>query len=728
MEISASFLNILPLISSPHPVYLYRRADYDEIRSRLAKTDWTLILSQGSVDGAVETFYSILYQLRNDFVPIKSARKAKYPPWFSIPLIKILKEKAKFHRKFKVYGNRDDEQTFKLLRDRAKKVERESYNDYILSIENEIVSNPKAFWTFSKDIRQTSSLPSNMTYLDESCLDGSGICNLFSKYFSSTFLQQDSGPISVTQTYAFNQFDNSLGDIASIEVNVKQVCQLLKSLDLSKSAGPDDLPAVFLSNCADELCVPVSILFGRSLQEGIMPHKWKLAYVTPIHKKGPKGNVENYRPISKLCLLAKVIERLVFDQTYNSLSLYLSPYQHVFLKNRSTVTNLAVFTDFLTEQVDRGNQIDVIYTDYSKAFDRIDHDILLLKLQKLGIRGDLFRWFSSYILNRSQAVVIKGYISTWTGIPSGVPQGSLLGPLLFTIFINDIHHCFSHSRFLLFADDMKVFRVVNKQCDAIKLQADLSSLDNYCHINKLDLNVSKCFSITFARKKHTFAFTYAIKNHNLTSQSEAKDLGVILDRRLMFDKHITNTINKASKALGFVVRMSKCFRNMKTIKIIYCSYVRSHLEYASVIWNPLYDTYKAAIEKLQKRFTRFLFYKFRIPRMSYNERCSKLHLAPLDLRRGVSDVVFLLKLVRGVTDCPDLLGKIALKVPSCGLRNNVYTPFSVPFARTNYRQNSFLVRACLAFNKMNIDVDLFHDTIHMIRMAMLESTDSMATH
>lgn len=283
------------------------------------------------------------------------------------------------------------------------------------------------------------------------------------------------------------------------------------------------------------------------------------------------------------------------------------------MRGRSTVSNLVLLNDNLTAAMDKGNQVDVIYTDYSKAFDRINHKILLIKLQGVGIRGDLLRWFASYISNRSQAVVISNYISSWVSIPSGVPQGSLLGPLLFAIFVNDINSCLHSSSLLCFADDMKVFSAISAREDVDALQADLSRLDRYCTLNQLDLNPSKCFSVTFSRKKNIVqsSYYYKLKGHALERKTLVKDLGVWHDTKLLFDSHVDSVATKAYRALGFVMRNSVGFTKAKTLKILYCTFVRSHLEYASQVWNPNYRVYIDRLESIQKKFLKFLCYRLR---------------------------------------------------------------------------------------------------------------------
>lgn len=220
-----------------------------------------------------------------------------------------------------------------------------------------------------------------------------------------------------------------------------------------------------------------------------MPTIWKSAYVTPIHKKGPKNLIENYRPISKLCLFAKILEKVIYKQLYGALKHSLSSQQHGFLKGRSTTSNLIVCSEYLTLHMSKPSQVDVIYTDYNKCFDRIDHTVLLRKLQSVGIRGNLYRWFTSYVRNRCQTVVLSGYTSSPMHVPSGVPQGSLLGPLLFNIIVNDVYSCFKYSKVILYADDMKILCPIDSQESALLLQDDLDRFNNYCLLNKLDLKV-----------------------------------------------------------------------------------------------------------------------------------------------------------------------------------------------------------------------------------------------
>ncbi|CAB3243345.1 unnamed protein product [Arctia plantaginis] len=331
----------------------------------------------------------------------------------------------------------------------------------------------------------------------------------------------------------------------------------------------------------------------------------------------------------------------------------------------------------------------------------------------MGVGGNLFRWFTSYVENRCQTVVLNGYTSrrTLTNIPSGVPQGSLLGPLLFNIFINDIDNCFLTSKIILYADDLKVMKQINRVQDAIELQEDLNRFQAYCKTNKLDLNVNKCYVCSFTRKHSPIFQVYKLLDTPLSRVSNIKDLGVTFDSKLLFDTHIYNIVSKASKALGFLLRVSADFKNIKTIKILYCSLVRSHLEYCSQVWNPMYNVYIDRIERIQRRFLGYIQYRCSCYLPDYVTRCKKFHILPLIERRKIADLSFLFGIMRGAVDSSELVSKIALNVPTAHLRG--FNLLHVPIVDSKYRQNSYMIRASRMYNAAcrSVDIDIFSSSV-----------------
>jgi len=264
---------------------------------------------------------------------------------------------------------------------------------------------------------------------------------------------------------------------------------------------------------------------------------------------------------------------------------------------------------------------------------------------------------------------------------------------------------------------MKIYSKISSIKDIEALQCDLSRLGDYCKINKLDLNPAKCSIVTYSRKHSPLQAAYEIKGQVLTRCDGVRDLGVYHDSKLLFDIHIDQIIAKASKALGFVMRISGCFKRAKTFKILYCTFVRSHLEYASQVWNPYYNKYIDRLERVQKRFIRFLCFRLNINYSShdYLNLCKRFHIQPLVNRRRLADCTYLMKIVSNEIDCPNLLQKLHFRVPQRFTRFN--PPMSVPFSSTNYRQSSFIVRASRDFNRLcsQYSFDLFNTKCSEVR-------------
>lgn len=373
----------------------------------------------------------------------------------------------------------------------------------------------------------------------------------------------------------------------------------------------------------------------------------------------------------------------------------LSQHQHGFIKGRSTVTNLFCITQFIADSIDKGLQTDVIYTDFSRAFDRLDHTILIMKLRAHGFSNDMLNFFASYLSDRMQYVECSGHQSVETLATSGVPQGSNLGPLLFDIFVDDIVNDLDVNC-LIYADDLKIYCHITCIDDCITLQNNLNKINEWCYINKLPLNALKCNVMTYSNKVNVNKFDYTLDDIVLKRPETFQDLGVTFDQKLSFNHHIDNIITCCFKALGFIVRNTTDFSNTSTLKLLFFTFVRSRLEYASIIWCPHYNIHVQNVERVQRRLLKFCCYKedgvyppIGLPNSDLLDRFS---LDSLQMRREKSQIIYLYKLLNNMVDCPQILSMLNFHVPRPSVREK--PTFHLDTPRTNVKKFSLLYGMC----------------------------------
>lgn len=702
--IDATDITYTPLPTASIKKYIFTKGDYGKINEFLSSVDWEVEFDGKSIDEAVTSFYNNLNHSIDLHVPIARIKTSRriFPSWYSSSLIKIIKEKDKMHKKWKAYQNPRDYDEFCLIRARYHRVHNACYNKFLCLNQIKITHDPKRFWTFVKSKRGQDTYPSKFTYNNVSLSQGENIVQGFNNYFRNMFSEK----LSHYRPYDIIPPQNNFIDhVSTINFSEKLVLNVLRKLDTNKNAGCDNIPPLFISKCAYSLVQPLTILFNRSVQAGVFPDVWKQARIVPIHKKGSRIKIENYRPISILNTFGKLFEKLVYDSIYPIIIKGIPTQQHGFLRNRSTVTNLTLFSKYVLDSMECGGQVDVVYTDFEKAFDRVDHVILISKLGALGIQGDLLRWIESYLANRSQLVVMGGYSSDVVDIPSGVPQGSHLGPLLYNAYLYDIYACLSHSEFLMYADDTKIFRVIKSLSDAMKVQDDLNMLTEFYNKNRVKINSKKCSVISFTRRITPILYSYKISGHIIERVKNVKDLGIHLDSKFILDSHIEKINNKAYRNLGFIMRTCSVFRNMHCIKSLYFAYVRSVLEYGCNVWSPQYAVYKNSIERTQKKFINYLNYRTQSSYTTYEDSCIGHNMLSLNNRRILLDMMLLYDILHGLMDCSELVRAVGLCTPRRRTRHTQL--LHVPVHRRNYASNETITRACRTYNQLFNDIDIF---------------------
>lgn len=364
---------------------------------------------------------------------------------------------------------------------------------------------------------------------------------------------------------------------------------------------------------------------------------------------------------------------------------------------------------------------------FRKAFDKVDHELLLNKIAFNGIRGNLLRWFHSYITNRSQKVVINGYHSNFTQVTSGVPQGSILGPLLFNIYINDIGKCFQYTKHLMYADDLKIYKSIASINDCLLFQQDLDRLTDYCYNNKLQLSLPKCHYLNFTKNKHIVSYAYNLCQAPLQKVTSIKDLGITLDHKLHLDLHIEKIINKAYQLYGFIMRSTQDFKRVASYLCLYKALVRSQLEYAVSVWYPFYNKYVDMIENVQRRFLRGMHYRCYGYYLPYDQLLNKYKLLTLSSRRQYLEAMNLFKIVRNKLDCIDLNNLLCYLVPRTIHRRRVCAGklFAVGHSRTNTGLRSPVRRMVANYNKNFVHIDIFTCTMGQFKSLICKSLSNI---
>lgn len=714
-------LQTSPEILRPLPVHRdldFNRCNYDAVIAELGMYNWEERLRAANTNTAITIFYDELFDIIGRHTPFRRTdiRRTSNPPWWNSTLRRQRNVLRKARRRFLRHRTEDNRITLRRLEVDYNENVSSSFREYIFRIENEVKADPSSFWRFVKSRKSSLSIPPAMFFEGITSDNVEGSVELFATFFKSVY-NATSPSVSPESLSSLPSYDIYL---PRPTFTSSEVISALRNIDPSKGPGPDTLPPVFIHRCAEVLGPPLCRIFNLSLFEGVFPDAWKISAVTPIHKSGDVHDVKNYRPISILCTLAKTLELLIHDKMYSAAKPVLSQYQHGFVKNRSTITNLMAYTSTLNSSLEKRCQVDSIYIDFAKAFDKVPHELTLRKLDKLGFPDWLIMWLRSYLRDRSAIVKLGSVESSRFSTPSGVPQGSHLGPLIFVLFVNDLSHQLS-SHHLMYADDLKIYRIISSLIDCAALQQDIDNVANWCVTNGMEMNALKCKVISFAKTRTQLNYSYGVNGLKLDRVTSINDLGVILNSKLCFNEHITAMTSKAFAMLGFIRRNAREFRDPYALKTLYCSVVRSILEYAVQVWAPYHHTQITRIERVQRCFIRFALRRLpwneplRLP--PYAHRCQLIRLVSLQQRRVYLQRMFAFDILSNRIDCTELLQQANFFVPA--RRSRQRSLIWTARHRTVFGQNHPLEKCFSSLN--NVEAFDFHVTRERFKISARQS-------
>ena len=619
------------------------KTDWNAINVVISQTDWDHLFANLSVTEMLDKVMEVCEHAVSDNSPTKPRRKRANP----IPRErKILMRKRNKLRKQLLFTER--ERTESNIKAKLVDIERDLQISYRMQEDYEeekavsaIKNNPKYFYSYAKARYKTQPqvgpfLAENGDYITEP----SQLADMLSEQYKSAF----STPLDSYQIQP-NHVGDSLEDVFFSETHIKAAIDEVGS---NAAAGPDRFPAVLLKKCRDALARPLYLLWRASLDSGIIPSALKTSVITPIYKGGDRQQPKNYRPVALTSHLVKFFEKIIRKNIVHFLESrnLLNPNQHGFRTGHSCLSQLVQHYDRILQSMEAGKNVDIIYLDFAKAFDKLDFAITLGKLRQLGISGRVYAWIESFLTNRQQVVHVRGSKSEMEPVVSGVPQGSVLGPLLFLVLLGDIDETVSTSYLSSFADDTRVLGQISGTGDVDHLQRDLDAIYDWSRKNNAQLNAEKfeCIRYGYNQEIKTSTNYKANNGSPIESKSSVRDLGVLMSSDANFGEHIGNVVLSANLKCAWVLRTFKT-REIFLMLTLWRSLVVPVLDYCCQLWSPAVLGQIQKLEKVQASF----FKKFAgMARLTYWQQLEALKAYSLQRRRERYAIIYIWKALEGL--------------------------------------------------------------------------------
>ena len=674
-------------------VYCFNEENINRLKDVLYCSYQNVFFNENNIEGTWNTWKTILFDCINKFVPVKKIDNKKSLPWVNRTLKQMLRKQNRLHAQCKNNVKKYNCK-YKQFRTKVNNEMAKAKRLYVSYLCDNINGKPKKFWKFVKSCTKgNNGIAVLKDKFNKLVIDDDEKAEVLNREFASV--------ITVDNSECKNPCVNGMYQemLSDLVVRESQVYKLLKSLDISKATGPDNISGKMLKECAREIAPSLCKVFNVSLTLGCLPKDWRIANVTPIFKKGSHNDAANYRPVSITSLVCKILEKIIYDHIINFLDTHgiLLDNQHGFRKQRSCETQLLSAINDWSESLENRTPLDIIYLDFSRAFDSVPHKKLLYKLKKYGICNNVFNWLRSFLTKREQRVVVNGKYSSWSSVTSGVPQGTILGPLMFLIFINDICNNID-STCRLYADDCIIYRPIRNINDVVSLQMDLNRLYKWSEKWLLKFNVKKCKVMHISKNCNSLKMNYHIGKKQLEVTNCEQYLGIFISDDLSWKKHIQSIVSSSFQKLGLVNRVFyHCSPDIK--EKLYNHLVRSKLEYCCTVWDPHQIGLISLLEKVQKKGAHIVLgSNFE----TYEKALSDLKWSTLYHRREYHRNVMCYKIYNNLVDIPFYT---YFNVRNVRELRNVNTHHLEPkFARTDTCKYSFFYNTVESWNRLPANV------------------------
>ena len=679
----------------PRKVYIFSKANWPEMRNEALdfNNDYLLHHESRTVNENWTHLKDTLNHLLNTHVPSKLQKNKTQPPWLTNELRRKTNKKHRLYKKAKRSQNVKQLARFKSYKKSVQKEITRARNKYI----NENIvgglkeGNTKPFYKYIKSMKKDNvglaPLKSGSSLLTNASEKG----DILLQEFSGVFTKEDTSSIP--------WLGPAKEKMPEIKISSDGILKLLHVIKPHKASGPDRIPNRLLKELASELAPIMAALFNQSLSTGEVPDDWSNALISPVFKKGNVHLASNYRPVSLTSVACKLLEHVICSHIHAHLEQHglLTPVQHGFRKAHSCETQLLVTMDDFFSAFDAKIQTDVGILDFSRAFDTVPHQRLMGKLAHYGIQGTTIRWIEAFLCNRRMQVVVDGETTGPAPVVSGVPQGTVLGPLLFNIYINDMPQTVTEGTSIrLFADDCLVYRRIESPEDQQILQNDLHNLQQWAERWGMRFNASKCNIMHIARPRiKTLNKYYELCNQILDTVDSAKYLGIIISKDLEWHTQICSVVSKATSTLHLIARnLRQCPRSTRALA--YTTLVRPKLEYCASVWDPHKVDDINRLERVNRRAARVVYNKsMRQQDVSPTAIINDLGWTPLSERRKRHRLCILYKICWGLVAVPPT----RLQKPNRQTRGHTQK-LNVLTSTCDSVKNSFYVRTIPEWNNL----------------------------